>query len=75
MKLWQGGFGRFTFFTVAKNEKAAIENIKAKDGMASLPVTVEAVTEVDGFKIVAEKVKAEGNNKEDSSDNDSKDKE
>lgn len=52
MKLYYGGFGDYKTFTVAEDEQKAIESIGKKINAPFLPVTVEEISEVDGFAIV-----------------------
>lgn len=52
MKLYYGGFGDYNTFTVAKDTQSAIESIGEKINAPFLPVTVEEISEVDGFSIV-----------------------
>ena len=51
MKLYYGGFGDYKTFTVAENEQKAIESIGKKISAPFLPVTVEEISEVDGYAI------------------------
>lgn len=52
MKLYYGGFGDYKTFTVAPDNQSAIESIGKKINAPFLPVTVEEISEVDGFSIV-----------------------
>jgi hypothetical protein len=58
MKLFQGGYGRYKFYTVAKDEEEAIENIKIKHNLHALPVKAEPIDNIDGYEIVAKPKKA-----------------
>lgn len=51
MNLYYGGFGDYKTFTVAKDTQSAIESIGKKINAPFLPVTVEEISEVDGFSI------------------------
>lgn len=51
MKLYYGGFGDYKTFTVAESEQKAIESIGKKISAPFLPVTVEEISEVDGYAI------------------------
>lgn len=51
MKLYYGGFGDYKTFTVAEDTQSAIESIGKKINAPFLPVTVEEISEVDGFRI------------------------
>lgn len=61
MKLYYGGFGRYQYYTVAKDHAEAIQNIQNTYNLQALPVTVQEINEVDGYEIVAKpKPKAKG---------------
>lgn len=51
MRLYHGGFRGVTTFVVAENEQDAIAKIGTKLNMAYLPVEVEAIGDIDGYKI------------------------
>lgn len=53
MKLFYGGFGDYKTFAVAEDPQSAIESIGKKINAPFLPVTVEEISEVDGFSIQA----------------------
>ena len=52
MKLYYGGFGDYRVFAVAENEQEAIDVIGKKINAPFLPVTVEEISEVDGYSVV-----------------------
>ena len=51
LKLYYGGFGDYQVYTVAEDEKTAIDNIGKKINAPYLPITAEEISEVDGYKI------------------------
>ena len=51
MKLYYGGFGDYRVFAVAENEQEAIDVIGKKINAPFLPVTVEEISEVDGYSV------------------------
>lgn len=52
LKLYYGGFGDYRVFAVAENEQEAIDVIGKKINAPFLPVTVEEISEVDGYSVV-----------------------
>ena len=51
LKLYYGGFGEYQVYTVAEDEKTAIDNIGKKINAPYLPITAEEISEVDGYNI------------------------
>jgi ribosomal protein S4 len=51
IKLYYGGFGDYRVFAVAENEQEAIDVIGKKINAPFLPVTVEEISEVDGYSV------------------------
>ena len=51
MKLYHGGFGDYQEYAVAENEADAIAKVGFKINASFLPITVEEISEVDGFEI------------------------
>lgn len=51
MKLYYGGFADYKEFVVADSEEQAIFKVGIKVNAPFLPITVEEIAEVDGFKI------------------------
>ena len=51
MKLYYGGFGDYKVFVAAENEAEAIKKAGEKINAPFLPVTVEEISEVDGFAV------------------------
>ena len=51
MKLYHGGFGDYQEYVVAENEADAIAKVGIKINAPFLPITVEEISVVDGFKI------------------------
>lgn len=51
LKLYYGGFGDYRVFAVAENEQEAIDVIGKKINAPFLPVTVEEISEVDGYSV------------------------
>lgn len=51
LKLYYGGFGDYRVFAVAENEQEAIDVVGKKINAPFLPVTVEEISEVDGYSV------------------------
>ena len=51
LKLYYGGFGDYKAFAVAESDQAAVEQVGKKINAPFLPVTVEEISEIDGFQI------------------------
>ena len=52
LKLYHGGFGDYSAFTVAEDEQSAIEKIGHKLCAPFLPITVNEIARVDGYDIL-----------------------
>lgn len=53
MKLFQGGYGKYKYFTVAKDSDEAAANIKEKYNLQALPVKAEPIDNIEGYEIIA----------------------
>ena len=51
LKLYYGGFGEYKEFVVADSEASAIKRIGEKINAPYLPITVEEISEVDGYTV------------------------
>jgi hypothetical protein len=54
MKLYYGGYGDYKEFTVAENDEEAIKKIGIKINAPFLPITVQAIENVDGHCLFGE---------------------